>query len=107
MSDDPARWLETARAVHPRYPEAVMARHRAAATEYGDTWRSRPMPVLAAEVREEGLDVGGWAMLVGARLDELTPELRAEVTPMVLELVSLGARSASLAARLQAKLQHG
>lgn len=104
---DPADWLEGGRAVHPRYPEAVMARHRAAADEYGETWRYRDLAALCAEVREEGLDVGGWAMLVGARLDELTPEVRAEVAPLIRELVLLGARSASLAATVQAKIAHG
>lgn len=84
-----------------------MARHRHAAAEYGTTWLHRDLADLCAEVGEEGLDVGGWAMLVGARLEELTPEVRAEVTPMIRELVSLGARSASLAARVRAKIAHG
>lgn len=104
---DPAEWLEGGRAVHPRYPEAVMARHRHAAAEYGDTWRYRDLGALCGEAREEGLDVGGWIMLVGARLDELTPELRAEVAPMIRELVLLGARAATLAATVQAKIGHG
>ena len=71
-----------------------MARHRHAAAEYGETWRHRSLVDLCAEVREEGLD-------------ELTPELRAEAAQMVRELVLLGARSASLSARLRAKIQHG
>ena len=84
-----------------------MARHRHAAAEYGNTWRHRSLVDLCSEVHEEALDVGGWAMLVGARLDELTPELRAEAAQMVRELVDLGARSAGLSARLRAKIQHG
>lgn len=84
-----------------------MARHRHAAAEYGTTWLHRDLVDLCAEVGEEGLDVGGWAMLVGARLSELTPEVRAEVAPMIREAIQHGARAASLAARVRAKIQHG
>ena len=86
------RHLKPAAAIFPPYAAMVLARFHVASREYGDTWRHRPLPGIVAEVSEEGLDVGGWIMLLAERLDELPPEIRGEVAALVAEQVADGAR---------------
>ena len=103
---NPARWLETARGILPTYPARVMARHQQAAAEYGDSWRTRPLVDLAAEPPEEGLDIGGWPMLIGERLDELDPAVRGEAAALVESLIRQGAQVTATADRLAALIAH-
>lgn len=100
------RWLHAAAGILPTYTQRVLARHTAAATEYGDTWRTRNPVDLAKEVAEEGLDVAGWAMLVGERLDALDPAARATAAARVERLVQLGAMVTAEADRLAALCAH-
>lgn len=100
------RWLDPAARILPTYPARVLARHQAAASEYGDTWRTRHPVDLAREVAEEGLDVAGWAMLVGEQLDHLDPEARAAAAQLVARLVALGAQVTADADKLAALAAH-
>lgn len=102
----PERWLEPARGTLPTYPDRVMARHVQAAAEYGDSWLTRSLIDLAAEIPEEGLDVAGWAMLVGERLTELDPRARGPAADLIERLVLLGAQTTATADRLAAIIAH-
>lgn len=88
------------------YPSAVMARYHAAHVEYGDSWRTRPLASFADEAAEEGLDIGGWLMLLAERVGELPVDAQAEISSLLNELVVDGARVASRARRLSALVRH-
>lgn len=100
------RWLDPATGILPTYPARVLARHHAAASEYGETWRTRHPAELAREVAEEGLDVAGWAMLVGEQLEHLDPQARAAAAQIVTRLVALGAQVTADADKLAALAAH-
>lgn len=71
----------------------VRDRMDAAERQYGNTWATRPMRELVAEMDEEGMDLGGWSALVGQRLyTDKDPEVISAVLTRLREVAALGAR---------------
>lgn len=100
------RHLKPGTQIHPAYAAMVLERYHQASREYGQSWRHKPLAAFADEAAEEGLDVGGWLMLLAERLDELPPEARLEAQELVAVLIADGARVAARARRLSALIRH-
>jgi hypothetical protein len=55
----------------PRFCAELRARLEAGRRHYADQSFDRPLPELAQEIREELLDVAGWAFIAAVRLERL------------------------------------
>lgn len=100
------RHLTPGSAIFPPYAAMVLARFHQASGEYGETWRLRPLDDIAGEAGEEGLDVGGWTMLIQERLQEVPADVRPVVAALIADMIAEGARVTAKARTIQALLRH-
>lgn len=54
-----------------RWATHAQCRLRDGQRDYGDTWATRPVAELLAELREEAADLGAWAALAAQRAPQL------------------------------------
>lgn len=60
---------------------------------YGESWATRPIAELVAEIREECADLPGWSVLTAQRLDELDPASAAKIDAHLAAVVEYAGRA--------------
>jgi hypothetical protein len=85
------------------FPEQVLERLDRVGARHGNRFESMGLRRLVAEIREEGLDVGGWSALAGQvalRSHELDVDQRLEVAMLLEGIAAYGVRVERLVRRL-------
>lgn len=102
------QWLEE-RACHPAFAARVLERLDRAASERGDSWRTRSLAELLEEIDEETLDIAGWGALA-LQLPppaDLPPERIDRVRELITRAADLAAAASLLVHAAQAELERG
>ena len=94
--DREQRFLRKAGPGAPPFREHACRRLAAGESEYGDSWATRELADLMAEIFEECADVGGWAVLADQALDERT-DLKDDEREAIADALLSAARYGALA----------
>ena len=85
------------------FPEQVLERLDRVGARHGNRFESMGLRRLVAEIREEGLDLGGWSVLAGQVVlhsEELDPDVRLELAQLLEHVAAYGVRVEQLVRRL-------